>query len=85
MFPLSARVLFPAVVSLVTGLWAASEFLAERRYRMPEPIADVPDDDWRITQQERQAAADDRAERKLRLQEIREARLSGKVNPADDN
>ena len=83
MFPIPARVIFPAAVALLSALWAAAEWLAEYR---AAPAGDFePLDVGELAAQ--REAADERAERKLRLAEAREARLARRqgVAQADDS
>jgi hypothetical protein len=74
MIPVPARVLFPALVSLVSGLWALAEWLD---HRAVEDLGVIDAEDREATER-RRVAAEERAERKLRLAEAREARLAGK-------
>jgi hypothetical protein len=78
MIPIPARVLFPALVSLVSGLWALAEWMDHRAVEDLDAI-DVQD---REAAERRRAAAEERAERKVRLAEAREARLAGRTGQA---
>ena len=78
MIPVPARVLFPALVSLVSGLWALAEWIDHRAVE-DLGVIDVQD---REAAEQRWAAAEERAERKLRLAEAREAGLAGRTGQA---
>jgi hypothetical protein len=82
MIPIPARVLFPALVSLVSGLWALAEWMDHHadRITVAEPMELDPE-----TEREAREAAERRlklAERKQRLAEAREARLAGTTGQA---
>jgi hypothetical protein len=66
-------VLLPAAISLLSGLWAVAEW---RNHRGVEDLGVIDLEDREAAEQ-RQAAAAELAERKLRLAEAREARLAG--------
>jgi hypothetical protein len=78
--PLPARVLFPAIVALVSGLWAIAEWQAERAIAEPLELDDAELAEAREAAERRRAAAEEWAERKLKLEEAREARLTGRSN-----
>ena len=65
-------------MSLVSGLWALAEWIDHRAVE-DLGVIDVQD---REAAERRRAAADERAERKLRLAEAREARLTGGTGQA---
>jgi hypothetical protein len=85
MFPVSPRVLLPAIVALVSGLWALAEWQAERG--LAEPLEMLESDpetpEAREARERREAARIDQAERKLKLAEAREARLRGNAGPGE--
>jgi hypothetical protein len=79
------RVILPALVSVLSGLWAIAEWRAGRSDVLdvgpPEPAGNADDSDWR----EREARRIGLAERKQRLAEQREARLAARDHrPAPD-
>jgi hypothetical protein len=80
MIPVPPRVLFPALVSLVSGLWALAEWVDHRGVE-DLGVIDVQD---REAAERRWAEAAELAERKVRLAEAREARLAGKPAPAQE-
>jgi hypothetical protein len=75
MFPIPARVLFPAIVSLISGLWALAEWRAERA---GGELLEVPELDEAAAEARSEAERRrlELAERKQRLAEQKEARLA---------
>jgi hypothetical protein len=81
MIPIPARVLFPALVSLVSGLWALTEWLDHRAVEDVGVIG-VDDDAAREAREAAERRRLELAERKMRLAEAREARLAGRTGQA---
>jgi hypothetical protein len=86
MFPLSPRVLFPAIVALVSGLWALTEWQAERALAEPLEALELDAEALELdaealeARNRREAARLELAERKLKLAETREARLARRAD-----
>jgi hypothetical protein len=75
---LPVRVILPALISLLSGVWAFTEWREGRGYadvvEVDAPSLDLDDTEWREREQWRRGLAD----RQLRLEEAREARLAAR-------